>query len=74
MVKKVSGLLSTHKGDGGGRAVDQAVSRSLASHRIGPCSRMGTACGICGGQSGTEAGFGRSAEWTQLDCTPHYTD
>jgi hypothetical protein len=83
------------------RAVAQAVSRWLP-HAGGPDSPTDRACGVCGGQSGTGAGFlrvllanhhstnfstiiitkgwhnrpigGRSAEWTQLDFTPHYTN
>jgi hypothetical protein len=31
--------------------------QSLSSHRGGPGSRSGLASGICGGQSGVEAGF-----------------
>jgi hypothetical protein len=38
-----------------GRAVIQAVSRWLPTFVARVCGRA--ACGICGGQSGTEAGF-----------------
>jgi hypothetical protein len=79
-------------------ALAQAVSRWLptAAARV----RIRAACGVCGGQSGTGAGFlrvlrfplpnvsiiiitqgwhnrpigGHSAEWTQLDSTPQYTN
>jgi hypothetical protein len=86
-----------------GRAVAQAVSPWLptAAARV----RVRVACGVCGAQSGTGAGFlrvlrfppanhhstsfsiiiiirgwhnrsigGRSAQWTQLDSTPYYTN
>jgi hypothetical protein len=44
-----------HQRPGSGRAVTQAVSRWLptAAARV----RIQAACGVCGGQSGTGAGF-----------------
>jgi hypothetical protein len=40
-----------------GRAVAQAVSRWLPT--AAACVRVRAACGVCGGQSGTGAGFFR---------------
>jgi hypothetical protein len=85
-----------------GRAIAQAVSHWLPTAVA--WVRVWAACGVCGGQSSTGAGFlvstsvspanhstnffiiiitwgwcsrpisGRSAEWTQLDSTPNYTN
>jgi hypothetical protein len=63
------------------RAAAQVVSRWLptAAARV----RVRAACGVCGGQSGIiiiTRGWhntptdSRSAKWTQLDSTPHYSN
>jgi hypothetical protein len=55
LTKEEPTALSMSNNAARGRAVAQAVSRWLpiAAARV----RVRTACGICGGQSGTRAGF-----------------